>query len=56
MLQDWRSEAILRMTTAGIDVEIHHGEVASAGQMEIDLKYGSLVQQADTLQLYMAKR
>jgi len=52
MLQDWRSEAILRMTTAGIDVEIHHGEVASAGQMEIDLKYGSLVQQADTLQLY----
>ena len=51
-LQDWRSEAILRMTAAGIDVEVHHGEVASAGQMEIDLKYGPLVQMADHLQLY----
>ena len=51
-LQDWRSEAIMRMIAAGIDVEIHHGEVASAGQMEIDLKYGSLVNMADNLQLY----
>ena len=51
-LQDWRSEAILRMTAAGIDVEVHHGEVATAGQMEIDLKYGPLVRMADTLQLY----
>jgi glutamine synthetase len=51
-LQDWRSESIMRMATAGIDVEIHHGEVASAGQMEIDLKYGPLVKMADTLQLY----
>jgi len=33
-LQDWRSEAIMRMTAAGVDVEIHHGEVATAGQME----------------------
>jgi glutamine synthetase len=51
-LQDWRSEAIMRMTLAGVDVEIHHGEVATAGQMEIDLKYGPLVKMADTLQLY----
>jgi glutamine synthetase len=51
-LQDWRSEAIMRMTMAGIDVEVHHGEVASAGQMEIDLKYGPLVRMGDTLQLY----
>ena len=51
-LQDWRSEAIMRMTAAGIDVEIHHGEVATGGQMEIDLKYGPLVKMADTLQLY----
>lgn len=51
-LQDWRSEAILRMTLAGIDVEVHHGEVASGGQMEIDLKYSSLVRMADTLQQY----
>jgi glutamine synthetase len=51
-LQDWRTEAIIRMMLAGIDVEVHHGEVASAGQMEIDLKYGPLVRMADTLQTY----
>ncbi len=51
-LQDWRSEAILRMIAAGIDVEVHHGEVASGGQMEIDLRYGPLVKMADHLQLY----
>ncbi len=51
-LQDWRSEAILRMMLSGIDVEVHHGEVASAGQMEIDLKYGPMVSMGDTLQLY----
>ena len=52
LLQDWRSEAIMRMTAAGINAEIHHGEVATAGQMEIDLRYGPLVRMADTLQLY----
>ncbi len=51
-LQDWRSEAIMRMMLAGIDVEVHHGEVASAGQMEIDLRYGPMVRMGDTLQLY----
>lgn len=51
-LQDWRSESILRMMLAGIDVEVHHGEVASAGQMEIDLKYGPLVRMCDDLQTY----
>jgi glutamine synthetase len=51
-LQDWRSESIMRMMMAGIDVEVHHGEVASAGQMEIDLKYGPLVKMCDTLQTY----
>lgn len=50
--QDWRSEAILRMLAAGIDVEVHHGEVASGGQMEIDLHYGSMIQMADNLQMY----
>ncbi|MBN1231679.1 MAG: type I glutamate--ammonia ligase [Anaerolineales bacterium] len=51
-LQDWRSEAILRLMMAGIDVEVHHGEVASAGQQEIDLKYGPMVAMADALQTY----
>ncbi len=51
-LQDFRSEAILRMITAGVDVEVHHGEVGSGGQMEIDLKYAPLVQMADQIMLY----
>jgi len=50
--QDWRSETILRLMMAGIDVEVHHGEVASAGQMEIDLKYGPMVRMCDNLQTY----
>jgi glutamine synthetase len=51
-LQDWRSEAILRMMAVGIDVEVHHGEVASAGQQEIDLKYTTLTRSADQMQWY----
>ena len=51
-LQDWRSQATLRLMMVGIDVEVHHGEVASAGQQEIDLKYAPLLQAADQLQWY----
>ena len=51
-LNDWRSRAILQMIDSGIDVEVHHGEVGSAGQMEIDLKYGPLVSMGDDLMLY----
>lgn len=51
-LQDWRSEAVLRMLATGIDVEVHHGEVASAGQQEIDIKYTTMVDAADQLQWY----
>ena len=51
-LQDWRSEAVLRMLATGLDVEVHHGEVASAGQQEIDLKYTNLLKAADQIQWY----
>lgn len=51
-MQDFRSEAIMRMIAAGLDVEVHHGEVASAGQQEIDLKYMPILPAADSLQLY----
>ncbi len=51
-MQDWRSEAILRMMAVGMDVEVHHGEVASAGQQEIDLKYTTMVRAADQIQWY----
>lgn len=51
-LQDWRSVAILTMMMVGMDVEVHHGEVASAGQQEIDLRYTTLVRAADQMQWY----
>jgi glutamine synthetase len=51
-LQDIRSEMVRTMIDAGIEVEVHHHEVATAGQCEIDMKFGPLVQMADHIQLY----
>jgi glutamine synthetase len=50
--QDIRSEMIIEMEKAGIIVEKHHHEVATAGQAEIDMRYDSLVSMADKLMLY----
>lgn len=51
-LQDIRSEMVRVMIQSGIEVEVHHHEVASAGQCEIDMRFDSLVRMADKLQLY----
>jgi glutamine synthetase len=51
-LQDIRSEMILQMAAAGIDIELHHHEVATAGQCEIDMRFDSLLVMADKLQKY----
>lgn len=51
-LQDFRSELVLKLQEAGIDVEVHHHEVATAGQCEIDLRYKSLTRMGDYMQLY----
>jgi len=50
--QDIRSEMILEMIACGIPVEVHHHEVGTAGQAEIDMRYGPLVKTADNLLLY----
>ena len=50
--QDIRSEMILEMQKAGIPVEKHHHEVATAGQAEIDLRFDSLVNMADKMMMY----
>jgi glutamine synthetase len=50
--QDLRSEMILKMGDAGIQVERQHHEVATAGQAEIDFRYGTLVQTADRVMMY----
>jgi glutamine synthetase len=51
-LQDIRSEMVLEMEKAGITVEVHHHEVATAGQNEIDMRYAPLVQMADNVLWY----
>jgi glutamine synthetase len=51
-LQDLRSEIVLKLKEAGIPVEVHHHEVATAGQCEIDLRFSPLVQMADHLLMY----
>jgi len=51
-LQDLRSEMILTMIEAGIEVECQHHEVATAGQCEIDMRFAPLVKMADNLQKY----
>ena len=51
-LQDFRSEAVLKMKQAGIEVEIHHHEVGTSGQCEIDLRFCSLTKMGDRVQGY----
>jgi glutamine synthetase len=51
-LQDLRSEMVLKMMEAGIDVELHHHEVAQGGQCEIDLRFDTMVAICDKLMMY----
>src|SRR5688500_9946579 len=51
-LQDVRSRIMLALIEAGIPVEVQHHEVATAGQAEIDFRFGTLVQTADRLLAY----
>jgi glutamine synthetase len=51
-LADLRGEMVSTMTALGLEIEAHHHEVATAGQMEIDMKYGPLLRAADQLMAY----
>ncbi len=51
-LQDLRTEMVLTMEKLGITVEVHHHEVATAGQCEIDMRYDTLVSMADKVMWY----
>ncbi len=51
-LQDLRSRITLALIAAGIDVEVHHHEVGTAGQTEIDMRYDTLVTMADKVQIF----
>ena len=51
-LQDIRSEIVLTMIEAGIEVEAHHHEVATGGQCEVDMRFATLTAMADNLMKY----
>jgi len=50
--QDIRSEMILLMQQCGIEIEVQHHEVATAGQAEIDMRFDTLLKMADKVMLY----
>jgi glutamine synthetase len=50
--QDLRSEMVLALQDAGIQVELHHHEVGTAGQAEIDIRFDTLSKVADKLMNY----
>jgi len=48
-LVDIRNDIMLTLMASGIEVEVGHHEVATAGQCEIDCKYSRLLQAGDQL-------
>jgi len=50
--QDFRSEIVLKMKEVGVPVEVHHHEVGTAGQAEIDMKFSTMVKMADNVMYY----
>lgn len=49
---DLRSEMVRKLIEAGIETEMQHHEVGTAGQAEIDFRFGTLLKTADNLMLY----
>jgi glutamine synthetase len=50
--QDLRSEMTLALQQLGIEVEVQHHEVGTAGQAEIDVRFDTLLSMADNLMLF----
>jgi glutamine synthetase len=51
-LQDIRSEMVLALEEIGVRIEVHHHEVSTAGQCEIDMRFDSLTSMGDKLLKY----
>jgi len=50
--QDIRSKMVLALEASGVAIEIHHHEVATAGQSEIDMRFDSMLRMADKTMMY----
>ena len=51
-LQDLRTEMVRTLIKSGVDIELHHHEVGTAGQCEIDMRFDTMLKMADNVQLY----
>ncbi len=51
-LQDIRSEMLRTMEKVGVRMEIHHHEVGTAGQSEMDMRFTTLTRMADQVLMY----
>ncbi|MGH8746471.1 MAG: type I glutamate--ammonia ligase [Burkholderiales bacterium] len=51
-LFDVRNAMCLALEQQGVEVEVHHHEVAAAGQCEIGTRFAPLVQRADWMQIF----
>lgn len=51
-LQDVRTEIVLALEAAGVPMEVHHHEVATAGQVELGMRFTTLTRMADQLLMY----
>ncbi len=51
-MMNLRNEMMNYLIESGIDVEAQHHEVGTAGQSEIDIKFGNLVDMADKMMMY----
>jgi len=50
--QELRNKFMLAMETAGVAMDLHHHEVAAAGQSEMSMTFTTLTRMADNLLLY----
>jgi glutamine synthetase len=51
-MQDIRSAMVLALESVGVKIEVHHHEVATGGQTEIDMRFDTLTKMADRVFWY----
>src|SRR4029453_12070386 len=50
--QDIRSSMVLALESVGVKVEVHHHEVSTGGQTEVDMRFGTLLKMAENVLWY----